>query len=227
MVISGKPLNDFLYIPPPFVKEREAEIHMNWERFSAPLIATAGQRNEQQRGFVLLEVKAIDRTEYGFKVLARNLARPIFVDEHLHATIARQSPLALALLPKSKELACSVIGMFLIEATDRGNLRAVSAALMLTNSKYIPVSTLYELQLANLMCAQDRTFTRGLGKQAGADFVLRDTKPSTAMVIYSLLTPDYFRKRSKLEEECVQAGCVIWKWEPSAAQELPSLPPVA
>ncbi len=227
VVIGGRRLNEFLYIPPPFVLERQAEIHAGWERFVAPLVATAGSRGGQQRCFVLLEVKAIDRTEYGFKVLGRNLGRPIFVDEHLHATIARQSPLALALLPKSKELACSVVGLFLIEATDRGNLRAVSAALMVTNSRYIPVSTHYELQLANAMCAADRTFTRGVGKHLGADFVLRDTHPSTAMVIYSLQTPDYTKKRNKLADACAQAGCTIWKWDPGAAQKLPSLPPVS
>lgn len=227
VVIDGRRLNDVLYIPPPFISARQAEIHAGWERFVAPLIATAGSRGGQQRGFVLLEVKAIDKTQYGFKVLGRNLGRAIFVDEHLHATIARQSPLALALLPKSKELACSVVGLFLIEATDRGNLRAVAAALMVTNTRYIPVSTLYELQLANAMCAADRTFTRGVGKHLGADFVLRDTHPSTAMVIYSLETPDYIKKRNKLAEVCVQAGCTIWKWDPGAAKELPSLPPVS
>jgi hypothetical protein len=176
-VIEGCRLNDYLYIPPPFVKKHEAEIHAGWDRFLSPLMATAWLRGVQQRGFVLLEVRAIDRTEYGFKILGRNLARPIFVDEHVHATIARHSPLALALLPNSRELSCSVVGLFVIEATDRGNLRAVSAALMVTNARYIPVTTLNELKLANAMCAADRTFTRGAGKHKGADFVLRDTKP--------------------------------------------------
>jgi hypothetical protein len=227
VVIEACRLNDLLYIPPPFVKEHQAQIHAGWDHFVAPLMASAKSRGAQQRGFVLLEVKAIDRTEYGFKVLGRNLARPIFVDEHLHAAIARHSPLALALLPKSRELSCAVLGLFVIEATERGNLRAVAAALMVTNSRYIPVSTLYELKLANAMCAADRTFTRGVGKHQGADFVLRDTHPSTAMVIYSLQTPDYVRKRDKLAEACAQAGCTIWKWNPGADQELPALPPVS
>lgn len=227
VVIEGCPLNDLLYIPPPFVKDRQADIHAQWDRFVAPLKATASARSGPQRGFVLLEVKAIDRTEYGFKVLGRNLARPIFVDEHLHAAIARHSPLALALLPKSKELYCSVVGLFVIEATEHGNLRAVSAALMLTNSQFIPVSTLYELKLANVMCAADRTFTKGVEKHQGADFVLRDTHPSTAMVIYSLQTPDYIKRRNKLAEDCVQAGCTIWKWDTGSGQDMPALPPVS
>jgi len=227
VVIEGRRLNDMLYIPPPFTKDRQGEIHAQWDRFAEPLLKAAAARGDQQRGFVLLEVKAMDRTQYGYKVLGRNLARPIFVDEHLHATIARQSPLALALLPKSKELSCSVVGLFLIEATERGNLRAVSAALMLTNSKYIPVSTLYELKLANTLCAADRTFTKGVGKHRGADFVLRDTHPSTAMVIYSLQTPDYIKKRNKLADECVQAGCAIWKWDPGSTEALPALPLVS
>lgn len=115
----------------------------------------------------------------------------------------------------------------MIEATDRGNLRAVSAALIVTNSRYIPVTTLNELKLANAMCAADRTFIRGVGKHKGADFVLRDTKPSTAMLIYSLQTPDYIKKSNRLADECAQAGCTIWKWDSGAGQELPALPSVS
>jgi len=58
----------------------------------------------------------------------------------------------------------------------------------------------------------------------GADFVLRDTDPATAMVIYSLLTPDYVRQRDRIVEECERNGCAIWKWEPAGAQALPPVP---
>jgi hypothetical protein len=227
VVIDGRAMNELLYIPPPFVRERQAAIQDGWNRFVAPLMTTAHSRAGPQRGLVLMEVKAIDRTQYGFKVLGRNLARPIFVDEHLHASIARHNTLALAMLPRSRELSCSVVGLFAIEATDRGNLRAVAAALMVTNSRYIPVSTLYELKLSNALCAADRTFTRGVGKHQGADFVLRDTNPSTALLIYSLHTPDYVRKRETIADACAQAGCTIWKWYPENDQEIPALPAVA
>jgi hypothetical protein len=224
VVVDEQPMNDMLYIPPPFVRERQAEIQNAWDHFVAPLMATARSHSAPKRGFILLEVKAIDRTEYGFKVLGRHLARPIFVDEHVHSNMARHSPLALTMLPKCRELSCSVVGLFAIEATEYGNLRAVAAALMVTNSRYIPVSTLYELKLSNALCAADRTFTRGVGKHQGADFVLRDTEPSTAMLIYSLQTPDYLKKRSKVAEACAQAGCTIWRWDPGSTPELPPLP---
>lgn len=69
VVIEGCRLNDHLYIPPPFVKEHKAEFHAGWDSFVSPLMATAGLRGAQQRGFVLLEDKAINRTDYGFKIL--------------------------------------------------------------------------------------------------------------------------------------------------------------
>lgn len=221
--IRGKRLNDILYIPPPFRKDRETEIHSEYMAFVQPLIDAAAQ-GQVRRGFLLCEIKAVDRTEYGYKFQARNMARPVFMDEHLHAQVAKQAPLSLAMLPRRKELKCSVVALLLVESTEKGNLRAINASLMLTSEKYVPVSTKYELELANQLCETDRTFTRGGGRHLGADFVLRDTVPATAMVIYSLLTPDYVRQRDRIVDECEKNGCAIWKWEPAAAQALPPVP---
>ncbi len=173
---------------------------------------------------MLIEIKAVDRTDFGFRMQPRNMARPIFMDDHVYAQMAKQAPLALAVLPRRKELKCSVLALVLVEATNKGNLRAVSAGIMLTNKYFIPVGTIYELELSNRLCDADRTFTRGAGKHLGADFVLRDTTPPTAMVIYSLLTPDYVRQRNQVVAQCLQSGCQIWQWEPAAALPLPAFP---
>lgn len=221
--IRGERLNDTLYIPPPFRKDRANEIHAEYMVFVQPLIDAAA-KGEIRRGFLLCEIKAVDRTEYGFKFQARNMARPVFMDEQLHSQVAKQAPLSLAMLPRRKELRCSIIALLLVESTEKGNLRAINASLMLTSEKYVPVSTKYELELANKLCENNRTFTRGAGRHLGADFVLRDTIPATAMVIYSLLSPDYVRQRDRIVDECEKSGCAIWKWKPAAAQALPSVP---
>ncbi len=225
VTVRGQGLNDLLYIPPPFRMDREAEIQAEWQAFVQPLNDSAAH-GQPKRGFLLVEIKVVDRTEYGYKFQARNLARPIFIDEHLHAQITKQAPLALAHLPRLKEnkLKCSVIALIVVEATSKGNLRALDATLMLTNDHYIPVTTIYELELANELCQADRTFTRGVGKHVGADFVLRDTQPPTAMVISSLHSSDYVRQRDDVIEECQRNGCDIWHWQPTPGQPMPDIP---
>lgn len=223
VTIRGENLNDLLYIPPPYRKDKEPEIHAEWQAFAQPLLHAAAQ-GQCKRAFMLVEIKSVERTDFGYRLQARNLARPIFMDHQLHAQISRQAPLGLALLPRRKELKCSLVALLLVEATEKGNLRAVSAAVMLTNRFFIPVVTLYELELSNKLCEADRTFTRGAGKHVGADFVLRDTSPPTAMVIYSLLTHEYVRRRDRVVEDCRKVGCNIWTWEPAAALPIPAIP---
>lgn len=220
--IRGVQFNDLLYMPPPFRKEREVEIHQEWERFSGNL--NSQTPSHLPFGFLLVEVKSIDKTEFGYKLQARNMAKPIFMDEQIHASATKQSVLGIALLSRRKELKCALLAFVMVEGTGRGNLRAVNIAFLLTNQMFIPVTTIYELELANKLCANDRAFTRGMGKHTGADFVLRDTSPPTAMFIYSLFSPEYVRQRDAILDECVAAGCAPWKWEPGAAKMMPPFP---
>lgn len=226
-VDSHEPFVQSLYVPPPFRKDEEAVIHAQWERFAQPLIAYAEPGRRRRRGFVLAEVKAFDRTGYGFRVLSRNMARPLFVDDHLHAALAKASPLALALLPKSKELGCAVVGLWAIEATGRGNFRAIAGALMLVNSRYIPVNTTAELQIANVLCVDDRTFIKGVGRFAGADFVIREGGQNHALLVYSLNSPDYISKRDLVAKRCESVGCRVWTWNITQAKMMPALPTTA
>lgn len=224
--VKGEPLNDLLYIPPPFRKDREHEIHAEWDSFARPL-ATGLSAGGHPYGFILAELKAVDRTEYGYKLQLRNMAKPIFIDEQMYAQVAKNCPLGLALLPRQKEVQCSIVALLLVEGTGKGNLRAKGASLMLTNKHYIPVNTIHELQLANVLCDSDRVFTRGVGKHVGADFVLRDTTPPTAMLIYSLVSLDYLRNREAVAESCAQAGCINWKWDVGTGQPMPTLPAIS
>ena len=225
--VGGESFNDLLYVPPPFRLDMETEIRDGFNRFVEPLLETAAN-GTPRRGFILAEIKAIDKTDYGYKFMARHMARPIFMDPELHAQVAKHSPMALALLPRRKELGCAVIGLLMIEATSKGNLRAVNAALMLTNDRYLPVHSKYQLELSNHLCRDDRTFTRGAGGHVGADFVLRDTDPPTARVIYGITSPDYVRAKDSIVAQCIRSGCTIWKWDAaSATQVMPTIPPRA
>jgi Protein of unknown function (DUF1173) len=222
VTLRGTVLNDLLYIPPPFRKDREEEIHQEWARFSDSL--NTGNPPLLPFGFMLIECKSLDKTEFGYKLHARNMAKPIFMDSKVYAAATKQSVLGTALLHRRKELKCAFLALVMVEGTGRGNVRAVNIAFMLTNHSYIPVATIYELELANKLCENDRTFTKGIGKHVGADFVLRDTTPPTAMLIYSLFYPDYVRQRDATLQQCEAAGCSTWKWEPGAAQSMPPLP---
>lgn len=222
--IAGESLADCLYVPLPYRSDDEAAMQAQWDHFVQPLVASAEHGPNRKRGFVLAEVKAFDRTEYGFRVQLRNMARPLFVDDHLHAALAKSSPLALALLPKVKAMGCSVVALWAIEATGRGNFRAIAGALLLVNSRYIPVSTTAELQIANALCGSDRTFTKGVGRYNGADFVIREGGQPKALLVYTLNSPDYLVKRDAVAQRCVDAGCSVWKWHITQSKVMPNLP---
>lgn len=222
--VGGEPLAQCLYAPPPFRKDDEVAIQAGWERFVQPLTDSAEKGLARKRGFILAEVKAFDRTDYGFRVQCRNMARPLFVDDHLHAVLAKASPLALALLPKVKEVGCSVVGLWAIEATGRGNFRAIAGALMLVNARYIPVNTTAELEIANALCAGDRTFTKGVGRFAGADFVIREGGKPKALLVYTLNSADYRARRDVVAQRCLDAGCSVWKWDITLQRAMPALP---
>jgi hypothetical protein len=215
--------NNQLYIPPPFRPDMEMQINEEWNAFTAPLFKSSAL-GAPERAFLLVEVKSMDRTEYGFKLQPKHMARPIFMGENIYAQIAKRSSLPLLLLPQSKKRQCSIVGLILVEGTGRGNLRVVDVSLMLVNKFFIPVGTTYELELSNTLCHANRTFTRGASRLTGADFVLRDTFPPTAMMIYSLNSPDYVRTRNAVVEQCVRDGCNIWKWDLASNVTCPTLP---
>lgn len=224
VVIDGVLLSDVLFIPPPFRKDKEAEIRDDFQQFLAPLVKSA-REGAAERPFVLAEVKAMEPTQFGYKVALKHMAHPVFVDRDLYASMAKQSALAMSLLPRRKELRCSVVGLFLVEVTAKGNMRAVSSAMLLTSEKYVPVQTIYELELANRMTDENRTFSRTITPDSHGDFILRDSKVPISMEIYSLLTPDYVQRKDARCLKAIAEGCAVWKWEPAAAQPLPPLPP--
>ena len=87
---------------------------------------------------------------------------------------------------------------------------------------YIPIDSLYELNVADRLVAEARSFIKPVRDDGGAvvpDFILTDTAVEVEMEVFGRTDPDYLEKaeRKKIRD--------IWWWDAATTDELPPFPP--
>jgi hypothetical protein len=217
--VNGQELSRLLYVVPPFRRDRAALHNAALRLFLAHLAWTDGHR---QRGLILGEIKSMDDTRYGHRIMLRHLATPLYLTTPLLHRVQRSYRSAFA-AASGRALILGVA-----ERTPTGNLRLVDLAAMLVNRVYIPADSSYELMMADHLIAHQRAFTQPLRydgiEEVFPDFILTDAPgPAVYVEVYGMPKREAYeaRKRAK-QAHYQQARLPVVEWD--ITSPLPILP---
>jgi hypothetical protein len=169
--INGQPAPDVVYVVPPYRPSTSAHALQQFDAFLSRLTADASQT---RRGLLVAEVKAINPAAHGvrYQLAQQSRSRQLFMSTTLDTRIQTAFPVALA--DAGPRVDGRRIGLFYLERSRGGYAVAVDAALMLTNSSYIPADSTYENAMADALAAAGRAFVKPLTYDAGHDTVVSD-----------------------------------------------------
>lgn len=106
-------------------------------------------------------------------------------------------------------------------------LVVVDAALMMTNSRFIPVESSYELRVANKLVKEERKFTKPMRFDATndvvfPDFILSDVgSEGIPMEVYGVTgRPAYDERKREKQEIYRKSKARYWEWTPAESDEI-------
>ncbi|MGY2012159.1 DUF1173 family protein [Nocardia gipuzkoensis] len=225
--ISRRPGSEVVYVVPPFREEAAAA---NTEAFDQFVESLRAGRNRVRRGFVLGEIKEFEKSKHGFRYqLAQQRPRPrgyIYVSATVHEQMQRSFRSAFS------EAARSVRGrkvvLFYVERSPGGYVTGLDAAVMLTNTGYVPADSSYEVRMADALITAGRSFTKPLIFDANADavfpdFVLTDEATTDSFVeVWGLPgRAEYEARKREKTGLYQQAGARLIEW--TVTEPMPSL----
>jgi hypothetical protein len=219
-------LHDICYVVPAFATDRQEEI-------AAKLTAMMDQHSKTAEAtpsfLVIGEVKRVARAEKTFRVFLRHHARSLYMFPSLASAIAKSYPVAESLLNNDNDRDGHVVGLFLVEVTDRGNLWVRDAALMACSREYIPCDSSHEVRLANQLTNERRAFVKPLRLEYDddllPDFRLMDTHKPISMEVWGMNTPEYNAHRDEKISRYRARGEALWEWEAWRTASMPIIPP--
>lgn len=135
------PLAAQCYLPAPFALHRKSRIAALWSAFSQQL-QSAGIRR-----ILLIEVKAIEQSKFGYKILARHFQFPIYVDATTLAAIMGSSRLMRGLWRYGDNSFHRAIMLLTVQRSPSGYLQATAGAWMPCAQGLASVSQAWELQM--------------------------------------------------------------------------------
>ena len=212
--VNKLPLGEVLHTVAPFTRERADRNEAAFSSWRAGL--------DRRRGLLLGEIKQVDPTRYGVKVMLRHLRHPLFARQQLLDRARRSYRSAFVDHPGARQVVLA-----LIEQTSRGNLVVVDLAVMLTNQGYLPADSTHEITMADHLTGTRRPFYKPVRYDASEavlpDFVLTDTDPHTCVEVLGMLgNEDYARRWQAKQAHYAGAGTPLVSWD--VDQPLPPLP---
>lgn len=228
--VNRRPLDQNLYVPPPFRAEDKERIRQDWSEFRDSLRATAPDVDHQSK-LIAGEINYIEATQYGFAIRLRHHAEPIYLTAAVHQQLEHRYPRAVSALAQPQGRPMRVFGLLCVEITSAGHVRMTEAGLMGLSREYLPVDSGYEAWVADLLVDQRRTFDKPLQVQDGdillPDFVLLDTDPATPMEVFGMKTEAYLARKAAKLLSYQGRGAPLWQWDAADDAPVPPFPPRA
>lgn len=228
--IGRNSLESMLHVIHEYKQSSAVDLAASWAKFKEPLLASATMPTIESR-LVLGEVREHSRTEYGFRFLLRHQREPLYLSEELQAQLAKRFARAVALSRAggAEDHASRAVLLGQVEATPRGNLRLVDAALMVVSREYIPCDSQYEVDVANALVKAGRSFSKPLRLDVDdsvlPDFVLHDCEPAIVMEIFGMNSTNYLSRKAQKIALYESQGRRLWKWDPHLKMAMPPFPP--
>lgn len=219
---KGDALADALFVPEPFyIKDKEGIERRRLAKI-APLRVQA--KGAKRLMIVVGEVKAIEPSRYGHKIVVKHLGdMPFMINEDLHKRMTKRFADELELWNSIESAHLVIVGTFGLGPTGVASLEEL--ALMVVTQEWLPIESVFELDLLTALVTQQRHFIKGMRYNLAstrplASAVLQDTKPVSAAlyIIPPTAEADYGSALNDLVEGSELAS---WFWR---AGEEPSPP---
>jgi len=237
-VVGKKELEQITYVVPQFDHLRIEQIRVAWESWSRPFIqsATRADHLKQNGGGAIIRIdcalllgriKSLEPSSKGGYILKlKDHAYPIYAKSDLIGALLKSFPF----LAKTFESQSEAVALLLVLPHPKGYFSLIDLGAMQTTKSLIPIDSSYELQVANMLVEQGRSFTKPLRyNQSDAvfpDFILFDTRSRhTIMEIYGLSGNEGYDLR-KLKKNWIysQNEADLWVWDLEKSPKMPLLP---
>jgi hypothetical protein len=210
-IINGKPAQSMLHVIPPFSIELKEQLNSDLVRF---LERVTNDDERSCRRLVLGELGSVVDSKYGKRLTLRQNHTGYFMSSELIDAVQRQYRSAWPMLGR---LDARVLALLVVERTPNGNLRIADMTLQLCNRTFIPCDSSHEVDMANLLISQRRSFENpmrlGNGDEMVPDFILVDTPTPTHIEVYGMNgNPDYERRKEekRLIRRTRNIRCLEW-----------------
>lgn len=221
---KGDALADALFVPEPFYLQDKDGIERRRLAKIAPLRIQA--KGAKRLMIVVGEVKAIEPSRYGYKIVMKHLAdMPFMVNDDLHKRMAKRFADEIELWNSIDSAHLVMVGTFGLGPTGVASLEEL--ALMVVTQEWLPIESVFELDLLATLVEQQRHFTKGMrynlaSSRPLATAVLQDTKPTSAAlyVIPPTAEADY---GAALQDLVAGSELVAWFWR-AGEDPCPPLP---
>ena len=224
--LGKQSLLDITYVVPAFEMARQDEISAQF----AAIVDRHKKTAEVSPSFLVIgEVKKVESSAKSVRVHLRHHARALYMFPSLAGAIAKRYPIAEALLNTTDGRDNRVIGLFLVDVTDKGNLWVRDAALMACSREYIPCDSSHEVRLANQLTNERRAFVKPLRLEYAddllPDFKLMDAHRPISMEVWGMNTFEYNQHREEKISRYRMRGELLWEWEAWRTSVIPVIPP--
>ncbi|MEU5036069.1 DUF1173 family protein [Streptomyces rubiginosohelvolus] len=219
--INGQPMDEALYVQPPFTPATAAVNAAALDAFRAQL---GRHGTTERRALVLGQIRAVTPTPYGVAYRLAHQRTPLYARAALHTKATRSYRHAFS--KAAAEHAAIRIALFVVERSAKGHLIVVDLAAMLTNRTFIPADSSYEVVMADALASHRRAFVKPLRYDAAdavlPDFVLTDVTPAAYVEVYGIHGQHAYERRKAHKQDFYQRrGRQVIAWDVS--QPLPQL----
>lgn len=223
---KGKPLGDMLYVPEPFSVDRKDEITMR--RLAQITKIAAAPTGPRELMLLIAEAKEISEGRFGYKLIAKHLPDfPFLMDDELHRKMMKRFSLEMSMFRAIENSHLLVICTFGLGYNGVANLEEIAP--MVTTENWIPIESMYEKDLIDMLTEKGRAFQKVLRYNLASDvpvasLILLDTKPnSTVMYVVpqDRIEDEVYSK--KLEELIMGSSLDAWTWV--VGKDMPEIPP--
>lgn len=219
-LINKLPLEQTMWIVPPFSRDRADAVYTDWERYLGRLGGAGGVR---RRGLVLGEIRDVEPTKYGMSIRLAHHRKPLYATTQLMERARRSFPAAFS--QQAGQPGRRQVVLCLIERSPRGHAAVVQLAAMLTTSTYIPADSSYEVEMADALAAAGRAFVKPLHFDGGdvfPDFVLVDEEPETYVEVWGVRGRELYEVRKRAKQAIYrESGRPLIEW--SVGDPMPPL----
>lgn len=223
---KGTGLDEILYIPENFDADKKDAIA---QRRQAHLMRIAAPEKGARRLMVVIgEVKEIEKSRYGMKVVLKHLPDfPFQLSDDLHTKLNRRFDSELSLWDTDPQSHLIIIATFGISPVGVANLEEI--ALMVVNENWIPYENAYDHLLIGALTTKRRKFVRGLRynmprSRPLAVAVLTDMEPVPHALYIAPVgaVQEFLDEQNKLIE---QSEMPAWVWDVTAGS-MPDFPAI-
>ncbi|WP_275466268.1 DUF1173 family protein [Streptomyces noursei] len=198
-VLNGRPLQEVVYVVPPYRPQDAARIGEDFQRFQSRL---GRHGNEERRGLMIGEIKSVAPTQWGVRLNLCHMRSPLFASAALADRV--QVSYRSAFSAAGEAVSARKIGIFLVERSPRGYLTVVDMAAMLTSRTYIPCDSSNEVSMSNALTEHNRAFKKPLrydqAEMVFPDFVLVDCDPAEYVEVYGIRGQEAYERRKRAKQ---------------------------